>query len=90
MGLYSEGLIIGRIFASESWAAYFRDGLFISLFISFFFFWEGWGGLIIGILPYFKKKIASVMHVSQTQERINSLLTDRIASCLLNLWLLFL
>ena len=37
MGLYLGGLIIGRIFASEIWGAYFREGLFL-------------GGLIIGIL----------------------------------------
>ena len=37
MGLYSGGLIIGRIFASEIWGAYFREGLFLE-------------GLIIGIL----------------------------------------
>ena len=37
MGLYSGGLIIGKIFASEIWGAYFREGLFL-------------GGLIIGIL----------------------------------------
>ena len=43
MGLYSGGLIIGRIFASEIWGAYFREGLF----------WGG--GLIIGILQYLKK-----------------------------------
>ena len=35
MGLYSGGLIIGRIFASEIWGAYFREGLF------FFFFGGG-------------------------------------------------
>ena len=29
MGLYSGGLIIGRIFASENWGAYFREGLFL-------------------------------------------------------------
>ena len=28
MGLYSGGLIIGRIFASEIWGAYFREGFF--------------------------------------------------------------
>ena len=41
MGLhvYSGGLIIGRIFASEICGAYFREGLFL-------------GGLIIGILWY--------------------------------------
>ena len=28
MGLYTGGLIIGRIFASDIWGAYFREGLF--------------------------------------------------------------
>ena len=45
MGLYLGGFIIGRIFASEIWGAYFRKGLF------FFFFWGGgyfWGGLFWG------------------------------------------
>ena len=28
MGLYPGGLIIGRIFASEIWGAYFWEGLF--------------------------------------------------------------
>ena len=32
MGLYSGGLIIGRICASEIWGAYFQEG---------FFFWGG-------------------------------------------------
>ena len=59
MGLYSRGLIIGRIFASEIWGAYFRQGLFIYLFIYLiiyllfiylFFFWGGGG--ITGILRY--------------------------------------
>ena len=40
MGLYSGGYIIGRIFASEIWGAYFWEGLFLG------------GGLIIGILRY--------------------------------------
>ena len=44
MGLYLGGLIIGRIFASEIWGAYFREGLF------FFFRGGGGGGLVIGIL----------------------------------------
>ena len=42
MGLYSGGLIIGRIFASEIWGAYFREGFFF-----------GRGELIMGILRYF-------------------------------------
>ena len=29
MGLYSGGLIIRRIFASEIWGAYFREGLIL-------------------------------------------------------------
>ena len=37
MGLYLRGLITGRIFASEIWGAYFREGLF------FFFFGGGEG-----------------------------------------------
>ena len=44
MGLYSVGLINGRIFASEIWEAYFREGLFL-------------GGHIIGILRYFDNLI---------------------------------
>ena len=28
MGLYTGGLIIGRIFASEIWGAFFREGFF--------------------------------------------------------------
>ena len=41
MRLYSGGLVIGRIFASEIEGAYFREGLFLE-------------GLIIGILGYYK------------------------------------
>ena len=47
MGLYSGGLIIGRIFASEIWGAYFREGLFLL------------GGLLsefYGIICYFSFK----------------------------------
>ena len=29
MGLYSGELIIGRVFASEIWGAYFREGIFL-------------------------------------------------------------
>ena len=43
MGLYSGGLTIGRIFASEIWGAYFIY-LFIYLFIYFFGGEEGGGG----------------------------------------------
>ena len=46
IGLYLGGLIIGRIFASEIWGAYFWECLF------FFFFLGGGGGLISRILRY--------------------------------------
>ena len=42
MGLYSGGLIIGRISASEIWGAYFWEGLFIHYY--YFLFWAGGGG----------------------------------------------
>ena len=48
IGLYSGGLIIGRIFAPEIWGAYFREGLFlfIHLFIYlFYYYYFGGGGL---------------------------------------------
>ena len=32
MGLYSGGLIIGRISASEIWGAYLREGLFLGAY----------------------------------------------------------
>ena len=41
MGLYLGGLIIGKIFASEIWGAYFREGL---LFLFFFLGGGGGGG----------------------------------------------
>ena len=37
MGLYSGGLIIGRIFASEIWEAYFWEGLFLEGLLSEFY-----------------------------------------------------
>ena len=49
MGLYVGGLIIGRIFVSEIWRAYFREGLFYFIlfyFIIIFFFWRGGGDLL--------------------------------------------
>ena len=49
MGLCTGGLIIGRIFASEIWGAYFREG--------FFFFLGGGGKLIIGILRYARTRV---------------------------------
>ena len=59
MGLYSGGLIIERILASEILGAYFREGLFIYLFI--IFRGGGGGGLIIGFygieLREFRAKI---------------------------------
>ena len=44
MGLYSGRLIIGKIFASEFWGAYFEEDLFL-------------GGLIIGILQFYFREI---------------------------------
>ena len=58
------GLIIGRIFASEIWAAYFRKGLFYCIYFYFllyfiiiilFFFLVGGGGVINGIFWYLCK-----------------------------------
>ena len=46
MGLYLGGLIIGRIFASEIWGAYFRKVLFFLFFIFYFFLGGGGGGLL--------------------------------------------
>ena len=43
MGLYLGGIIIGRIFASEIWPAYFRKGLFFNFYL-FIYFFEGGGG----------------------------------------------
>ena len=54
MGLYSEGLIIRRIFASGIWGAYFREGLFL-------------GELIIGILRYLEIVTSLSMFVRFTR-----------------------
>ena len=43
MGLYLGGLIIGRIFVSEIWGAYFRKSLF---------FFGGGGGLLSEFYEY--------------------------------------
>ena len=55
MGLYSGGLIIERIFASEIWGAYFREGLF------FFLGGGGGGGLLSEFygIPLKEKRKAS-------------------------------
>ena len=45
MGLYSGGLIVGRISASEIWGAYISEGLFIYLFY-FISFFLGGGGVL--------------------------------------------
>ena len=55
MGLYSGGLIIGIIFASEFLGAYFREGLFIYLFF-IFFLGGGRGGLLSEFYGIRKKK----------------------------------
>ena len=57
MGLYSGGLIIGRIFTSDIWGAYFREGLFCGGLLSEFYSISL--GLIIGILRYFVFWIAA-------------------------------
>ena len=51
MGLYSGGLIIGRIFASAIYGAYFREGLLI-LFYSFFLAGGGLLSEFYGMLVY--------------------------------------
>ena len=64
MGLYSGGLTIGRICASEIWGGLFSGGLIIYYYYYhyyyyyyyyyylFIFFFGGGGGLIIEILRY--------------------------------------
>ena len=49
MGLYLGRLIIGRIFASEIWGAYFREGLLLLLLFIFYllFFFGGGGGRLL-------------------------------------------
>ena len=44
MGLYSGGLIVGRISASEIWGTYFSEGLFINFFLIIKIFFFGGGG----------------------------------------------
>ena len=59
MGLYSGGLIIGRIFASEIWQAYFRERLFyFNIYI--FFFLGGGGGLLSEFYCIWVKRTISV------------------------------
>ena len=62
MGLYSGGLIIRGIFASEIWGSYIREGIFIYLFIYLFLEGEGGGG---GLLSEFYG-----IHVWLSVERI--------------------
>ena len=69
MGLYSGGLIIGRIFASAIWETYFREGLFLE-------------GLVIGMLRYILpvqmlKSVAdpfyiSLNHITSTPARFGT------------------
>ena len=51
MGFYSGGLVIGRIFTSEIWEAYFREDL-----LSDGYFRLRFGGLISG-RAYYRKDI---------------------------------
>ena len=61
MGLYSGGLIIGRIFASEIWGAYFREDLF----------WgqeEGGGGLLS---EFYGTSTATCVSLTECQKDIS-------------------
>ena len=66
MSLYPGGLIIGMIFTSEIWGAYFQEGLFI--YLSFFFFFGGGGGgggegaYYWNFTVYYYRVICSVFH----------------------------
>ena len=56
MGLYSGGLIIGRIFASEIWGGLFSGRLIYFLFILIFLLRGG----IIGILRVLRRTKSSI------------------------------
>ena len=56
MGLYSGGLIIGRIFASEILGGLFREGLFL-------------GGLIMGILRYVICQVSERLQLIEINDR---------------------
>ena len=63
MSLYLGRLIIVRIFGSEIWEAYFREGyLFIYLFILFYFIFFFWG---VGLLSEFYSKPKSSRNFGQ-------------------------
>ena len=55
MGLYTGGLIMGRIFASEIWGAYFREGLF---------FWGGGGACYRNFTVCLKRYSRTTSHAS--------------------------
>ena len=52
MGLYSEALIIGGLFANDIWGAYIRGGLFGGCVVCVCVGGGGGGGLSIGIFQY--------------------------------------
>ena len=70
MGLHSGRLIFGRIFASEIWGAYFREGLLLE-------------GLIIGILRYVNLGNAEM---KSNNEELNKLPYQTIGINLYNLF----
>ena len=55
MGLFSAGLLIGRILASEMWGAYFQEGLIFYLLLIFFFLGGGGGYYRNHGISYFVK-----------------------------------
>ena len=64
MGLYSRGLIFGRIFASEIWGGSLFLGelvlFYLFIYLFYFFFFLGGGGLLsesYGIFPSLKNPI---------------------------------
>ena len=71
--VYTGGPIIGRIFASEIWGAYFREGLFLgegllSEFYSMYLLieWEGWmENIWLKVVVYALSSARPVSHADQ-------------------------
>ena len=61
MGLYSGGLIIGRIFASEIWGASFREDLF----------WAGGGGGGGLLSEFYDTSTATCVSLTECQKDIS-------------------